>query len=787
MKLILFRIFILFQMTTRPREVNLWRRLIDNPVELQPYSCKDIVDLRKAQAVLDYVIKDEDKKRFKAYVDNIKLQRPFIYKQNDLDAVPSYAGARQVGRRYCKIDKGTGFTVQTISKQVRNTLYGDNYLEIDIANALPSIIHHYFGHLGLPYLERYISDREEFLHSIDGVPPHVVKKAVITSIGTGKTVSQDCIQYRDQLLASNFLNRLRFDHSDVLEGIKSLYPEFYNSYRRMKGNINGIVFLFANDVETMVIDVIVKYFQDNNIISTPLVFDAIYIPKAAVENVTELLDTLTQLISNKLGLTLSLKATIDFNDKIDFDAHGIDLSTVDGGQFYDSWKEEFEKTHYIITNPLIYAWISPDGESQYFQLSKFVNEVCAEENKDYVKDWIADPSKKKYIREVFHPPPVNTSDAYKNLFTGLAAESLEEVPEDKVLSLTNRVRHQLYVLSGGSRESYVYLIKYLALRVQKPGLLPKVSLAFRSIQGTGKDSFFAFIGEKIIGTQYYVQAPQAADLFSDRHSKSIIHKLLVVVSEVSRNDLKSVMNQMKSFITAPHVSYRPLYCPPMKSDNFAAVVLFGQDQQFLQIESDDRRFAVFSTLAQFANNEEHFRPLHQDYQNPQVARAFYQYLMSQDIGGFSATSERPMTQERRSMMQFSIKPFRLFLLKNIDEMYEQYNEDSATFTTIKSFSIQRRDLRDRFSDWVQGSGLYSARESGSTYKMFFSELNAFVTEMTVYDEHSRTYTYPVNVTKIRGMVYVKFLYERVKEKLQRDYPENIAYEVNTTWEDVKHL
>lgn len=322
------------------------------------------------------------------------------------------------------------------------------------------------------------------------------------------------------------------------------------------------------------------------------------------------------------------------------------------------------------------------------------------------------------------------------------------------------------------------------MRVQRPGYLPKVSLAFRSIQGTGKDSFFAFIGEKILGSQYYIQAPQAADLFSDRHSKSIIHKLLVVVSEVSRNDLKSVMNQMKSFITAPQVTYRPLYCPPMKSDNFAAVVLFGQDQQFLQIESDDRRFAVFSTLSQFANQEDHFRPLHKDYQNPEVARAFYQYLLSQDIQDFNPVSERPMTQERRSMMQFSIKPFRLFLLKRIDEMYEQYNEDSATFTTVKSFVVQRRDLRDKFNDWIQESGLYSTRDYNSTYKMFFSDLNAIVTEMTVYDSETKTYTYPINVLKVRGMVVVKFLYEAVKAKLQKDYPENVAYEVDTTWEDV---
>lgn len=772
-------------MSSRSREICLWRRLIDNPVELQVFKCKDIVDLKKGQAIYDFVIKDEDKKRFKAYLDVVRLQHQFIYKQNELEKVQGYSGACQVGRRYCKAERGNAFTIQTLSREVRFTLYEDNYIEIDIVNALPTILFHFFGHLGLPYLERYIDDRDKYLNSIEGVPPSIVKKSIIMSLGTGKTVSQDIIQYRELLLSSNFLNRLRFDHNDILEAVKNLYPTFYDSYKKTKGNVNGIIFLFANDVETVILDHVIRYFQERNVFTTPLVYDAVYIPRQSIDDLEQVKQELESLIANKTGIDISFRLTVDFVNTIDFEAQGIDISTVDGGQFYEGWKEDFEKTHYIITNPLVYAWISPDGESQYFQLSKFVNEVCAEDNKDYVKDWIADPNKRKYVREVFHPPPTLTSDSYKNLYTGLAAEKLPESEPSQILSLTNRVRHQLYILSGGSKDSYTYLVKYLALRVQRPGYLPKVSLAFRSIQGTGKDSFFAFIGEKILGPQYYIQAPQAADLFSDKHSKSIIHKLLVVVSEVSRNDLKSVMNQMKSFITAPQVSYRPLYCPPMKSDNFAAVILFGQDQQFLQIDSDDRRFAIFSTLSQFANDEEHFRPLHKDYQDPQVARAFYDYLMQQDISMFNPVSERPMTQERRSMMQFSIKPFRLFLLKKIDELYEQYNEDSNTFTTIKSFTMQRRDMRDRFTEWIQECGLYSTRDYNSTYKMFFSELNAIVTEMTTYDQDTKTYHYPINVIKIRGVVVVKLLYDLVKDKLHKDYPENVAYEVDTTWDDVK--
>ncbi len=775
-------------MSSRPRSINLWERLIDCNSELLPYKCLDVIDLNKARAIHDYILQTaEEKKKFSKYIDAVRLQKEFLYSQNEFKGIDGYRGAKFVGRRYCRSIGGNSTTIQTMTREIRYTLYGDLYIEVDFANMLPSLLYHYFGHLGLPYLERYINNREEVLSSLEGVPPDVMKKAIIVALGCGRTVTREMTQYRDQLLGSAMLNRLRFDHNEILNEMKKLYPDFIASYQQSKGNLNGVIFLWANDVEACLMDTIISHLRSKNITSLPLVHDAVYISREFYEanGDNTIVQELQDLINSKYGIELNLKATTEFPDIIDFEERGIDITTIDGGQFYASWKEDFETDHYLVTNPLLYVWVSPDGESQYFPQSKFINEVCAEENKEFVKDWVADSSKRKYIKEVFHPPPVSTSEAYKNLYTCLAAEKIDPVPEEDVMNLTYRVRHQLYILSGGTKECYDYLLNYLAMRVQQPGWLPKVSLAFRSIQGTGKDSFFAFIGEKILGSQYYIQAPQASDLFSDKHSKNIIHKLMVVVSEVSRNDVKSVINQVKSFITAPVVSYRPLYCPTMKSDNFASVILFGQDQQFLSLEADDRRFAIFTTLAQYANKEDHFKPLHRDYNNPKVARAFYQYLIARDVGEFNACAERPMTTERRSMMLFSIKPFRLFLVKRLDELYEQFNNDSDDFTTLKTFYIPRRDLRQQFLDWTQESGVFPDRRDDGIQKIFFSDLNALITETAYFDDSSRGYIYPVEIKKVRGVVMVKFMYEELKTKLSKDYPENESYEISTCWDDVK--
>lgn len=118
-------------------------------------------------------------------------------------------------------------------------------------------------------------------------------------------------------------------------------------------------------------------------------------------------------------------------------------------------------------------------------------------------------------------------------------------------------------------------------------------------------------------------------------------------------------------MTSTVIKFRPLYVEESTRSNFCGVVMFGQDQQFLGIEGDDRRFFLVDSSPIKVGNTDYFQNLFQQYEDDRVARAYYQYLLKIDLSQFHTSTSRPETLARRDMVSFSAKPFYIFLQRYI--------------------------------------------------------------------------------------------------------------------------
>jgi hypothetical protein len=92
------------------------------------------------------------------------------------------------------------------------------------------------------------------------------------------------------------------------------------------------------------------------------------------------------------------------------------------------------------------------------------------------------------------------------------------------------------------------VLKWLASKVQKPSIIPNVSLLFQSDQGTGKDTFFDWFGNNILGSQYYLNEDKAELLFG-RFNSLIENRLLIVVNETSAKDTIQMITPVYCFTT----------------------------------------------------------------------------------------------------------------------------------------------------------------------------------------------------------------------------------------------
>lgn len=796
------------RVSTHPR----WRRLVNLMERHEPIVMTETIPYERLRAIADhedYVTlfdNDSDYAKFQSWIQAASrgyeggYSKRVAYEQINYVKAASklpdgiYSGSVYIGRVFTKTYQGRQcLRCQGLKKIIRNTLLRDDHYDIDIANCHPTIAAHLFRHLDIPALKNYVENRDahlnmledisRYVHGVDGaangLPATIVKQAVsaiLSNAGPTNGFFGDNMKYAKATQNVPFFQALRQERNLIYEAIKKEYPGFYQlcveiCKERGSTNVDGKAFcLLVMDVENECIRAMVDYLRNLQPGRDPkliLVFDGIIVPKDIHDKIDELVEELEDAILKKVGIEvkLAVKPMEPFLEGCVMPDPAAEVTVIN--QSYEAFKIDFEKQFYKLLSPTCYARVGLYSTSYYPQ-SRFVNEVCAEYDTDLVKEWVKDKNKRKYERENFCPPPLVCPASDLNTFKGLRVESLPPVPDEEVASIIKPVLYHVGLLSGGIKANTEYFLNYLAFRFQFPGKLPLVGLGFRSVEGTGKDTFFQFIGNKMLGSEYFTQSPDIASLFGDKHSTQLKDKLLVVVSECSRQDTNGNRNKFKSFITAPVVKFRPLYVDEMSRNNYAAVVMFSQDQQFISLDGCDRRFCVMDSLPLYANNPEYFNKFCPILEKDETARAFYQFLMARDISNFKISADRPLTTAKINMTDFSARPFYLFLKEMIPQMDIFVNPQGAV-AEQQSFSIERPEMYERYRRYIEENfSKYS--DDLSQKRKFMSELRTLVIDSTtkIGDE----VVSPCRQVCIRGTAHVKILIEPMMAFLKKYVPDD---------------
>lgn len=799
----------------RQRVTPLWTRLINNKEQHDPIIMNETIPLAKLEIFCDTELleskyKDKSKKQWDEWIKTARMQYEgrsgsrVFYAQNDYgklakENVPAYRGSTHIGRMFTQ-DK-RGFSImrcQSVCKEIRNTLLHGQYVDIDIVNCIPTICCHLFGHVGLPTLKHYIENREEIFQemkdltvmgiNLEGcahsLPSSIVKRAVMSILNNCSTdffgFYGDDIGYGRSISRIPFFKDLVRERSLIYDEIRSTYPAFYDlcaEMCRVRGtrNINSrALSLLCMDVENeclrAMVNKIKEIFRGKEVDSLILMFDGLMIPKDMFESEEDLIEQLEDAIFADVGVEVQLKEKPLEPYLPDFVVHEEIGPLKNCSQTYAEWKENFEKTNYRINSPVMYVREGEFGV-QYYAQQKFVKEVCAMEDEDFMKEWIKDKQKRMYEAEVFMPPPRVAKPSCLNTYHGLRAEKLQPVPDELVEDLVKPIIYHLRLLSGGVKTNTEYVLNWLARRIQQPGVLPTVGLGFRSVEGTGKDSFFNFYGKKIIGEEYFTQAGEMTELFRDLHTTDMKDKLLIVVSECTRSDNNSVRNKLKSFMTSPTCKFRPLYVQQMTRDNYCGVVMFGQDQQFLNMEGDDRRFVVMDCLPIHANDPSYFKKFIDHIERDEAARAFYQYLMNRDISGFRISADRPMTTARTNMTQFSAKALYMFLKKYVPMLYERENPPGAVAEVLSVYA-KRSELFDEYVSYVQETMPKYAADI-ATKRKCFSELVVLSNDSIITKEDGKAMM-TFRRVKIDGFYGYRIIVKEFMEWIKKMVPDEVA-------------
>jgi putative DNA primase/helicase len=243
---------------------------------------------------------------------------------------------------------------------------------------------------------------------------------------------------------------------------------------------------------------------------------------------------------------------------------------------------------------------------------------------------------------------------------------------------------------------YQWVLKWLALPIQKPGTKMKTTLVVHGPQGTGKNMFFdAYMS--IFG-QYGRMVDQSAieDKFNDWASA----KLFVQFDEVvARSEMYHIKNKLKSFITGDRIRINPKNRAAYEERNHVNGVFLSNEAMPVVLEEDDRRHVVVWTPEKLS--PEFYKATMAEIEAGGVA-ALHHYLLHLDLGEFGAGSAPPMTAAKRELIDLSLDSPSRFVLAMERGDVEGFPELHAPKLLAPCLSM---DLFELYQEWCRRLGL----------------------------------------------------------------------------------
>lgn len=280
---------------------------------------------------------------------------------------------------------------------------------------------------------------------------------------------------------------------------------------------------------------------------------------------------------------------------------------------------------------------------------------------DYVRMWKTSPDRRTVDEEdlVFDPTMTCSSEAI-NLYDGFAIEPVPCDAEecDPMLRLLEHLCSQCVEAPGYAGVSTVmdWVLKWLALPLQRPGAKPRSALVFHGPQGTGKNLFFDVM-QAVYG-KYAVMVGQTE--IEEKYNGWLSAKLLVIGNEVvSRQELWHNKNRLKWVITEDRIPIRTMHTDTRWEKNHANVIFLSNERQPIVLEIGDRRYLVVYTP--MPEDPVMYKAV-RDFLASGGAAKWFHFLLHYPLGDFDEHTKPPMTEAKEELVALGMKPAERFMV-----------------------------------------------------------------------------------------------------------------------------
>lgn len=617
-------------------------------------------------------------------------------------------------------------SLQSITRIIRKTISHEFYYDIDIKNCHPVLLLQYCekNNIDCDRLKKFVKNRDIVYNSmmqIYQLNKCEVKK-IFLKILNGGSIPKFIKEPKSLEYLYKFSNNIRNIQTYILENEKNYYEIALKKKQEKKNNkwnniLGSTMNLMLCDIENTILQNAISYMKDTYKIDgsafITMVFDGFMITKEFIEknniNKDELLRNLEKHILEKTNYNISLEYK-DMNDElIDIpDDYKIKsnkkvkevIEDDDNEDEYLRIKEEFEKKCFKINSPVSFGILNYDNQLEIIdrrQLSirfENINYTIIEKGKEkkvnFINEWCSDPNIRTYEKVDFRPK-MTTPDYIYNTFSGFEIEKCNK--EKVLLDIKESLiyKHLYEILCNNKEDVFNYICMLLSRKLKNPSKLTNVAPIFKSAQGTGKDLFFNWFQNNIIGNQYSLNVVKT-DRICGNNNKLLDKKILVILNETSFNDTKNNIESIKEFITASHNAINPKGKDEYIITNCTQYIFLTNNDFPIQIQAGERRFMIIECNNDKANDMTYLGPLIEEIESCKYDYTFYNYLMNLESDDFNFTKNRIESESYKDVLHLTISPI-VYFIKDLVFSKKYKNEDNI--------KIQSKELFEKFNNYVE--------------------------------------------------------------------------------------
>lgn len=299
-----------------------------------------------------------------------------------------------------------------------------------------------------------------------------------------------------------------------------------------------------------------------------------------------------------------------------------------------------------------------------------------------VKAWLAHPMRRMVDEEavVFDPGDVDPRQPKINLFTGM------EIEPDPDASCDLLLKH-LFNLCGERERLYDWVLKWIALPLQRRGTKMQTAIVMYGAEGTGKNLFWGAVLEIYKRWGVLIGQAELESTFNGWESA----KLFMVADEVvPRNEMRHMKGRLKQLITSDRVMVNEKNQPVREERNCMNGVFLSNENQPLLLDKGDRRYC--GIRCDIVEPIEYYRRIGNELRNGGV-EALYHFLLNYDLEDFDEHTKPFETDERSELIAAGEAPPLRF--------WEDWREGQLP---LPYCSCRAQDLYLAFRAWCAQTG-----------------------------------------------------------------------------------